>query len=172
MNKNNKQKQTNYQDYYFCRGHIFLKVWQTLVTLLFWFLYFIPIVVTIMTYLAYRTHGRYGHFFWHYLEGFTELNFLMVFLTFAFAVTAVFCISSSYIQYKRHHALIEKWPMFDIRANRKKHKRAEVFMTNRFGSAEERESQRYYVVRKEQNLTNNQLKKVINGDSEGNENGN
>ena len=75
---------------YFEHGHWGIKVRQTLVALICWLTLFTPIVITSATYLAYLTHGRHGHFFWHYTEGFQELNFLVIFLTFALGMIAVF----------------------------------------------------------------------------------
>lgn len=83
----------SYRDRYFMRGHWGTKIGQTIVTLLSWLVLIVPIMITVATYVAYRSHGRYGHFFWHYTEGFQELNFLMIFLTFALGVIAVFCFA-------------------------------------------------------------------------------
>lgn len=85
-----KKKHADYRDYYFERGHWGLKIWETLVAIFMWILMFIPCVITGMTYWAYRTGGRHGFYFWHYREGFQELDFLMIFLAFALGMIAVF----------------------------------------------------------------------------------
>lgn len=114
----------NYHDKYFERHHWLLKIWQTLIMLLGWVVLFIPIFITSATYLAYRTNGRHGHFFWHYKEGFQELNFLMVFLLFALGMISVFCLTMGYVQTQRMKGLTTKWPMFDITKSNLQQKRA------------------------------------------------
>lgn len=152
---------SNYRDQYFQRGHWLLKIRQTLVALLCWILLFIPILVTTATYWAYLTHGKRGHFFWHYAEGFQELNFLVVFLTFAVAMTAVFCLTVAYVQIQRSRGLVDKWPMYDLLKNQREGQAAEAFMADRFGDPATRHSAKHYTVHPEQNLANNQLKQVI-----------
>lgn len=167
--KNDSQQvsqHANYQDKFFEKGHVLLTIWQIIILILCWILFLIPCIVTSLTYWAHLTNGAHGYYFWHYSEGFRELNFLMIFLTFACGMIAVFCLTSAYIQAQRHRGLIEKWPMFDIQQNRREHQRAETFMTHRFGSESSRQATRYYVVSAEQNLSNNQLKKVIQGKEE------
>lgn len=154
----------SYRDRYFERGHWGMKIWQTLIMLLSWITLFIPIIITGATYMAYRTHGHHGYFFWHYTEGFQELNFLMIFLAFALGVTAVFCFAMGYIQIQRSRGLVEKWPMFDMSKNQWERHTAEEFMTQRFGDEAKRQSYQRYTVKPEQNLTKNQLKEVINSE--------
>lgn len=156
-------KNKSYRDKYFERGHWKLKIWQSLIMLLSWLVLITPIAITSATYLAYRSHGRHGHYFWHYAEGFQELNFLVVFLTFALGMIAVFCLTMGYIQTQRAHGLVNKWPMFDIKKNRWERAAAEKFMEKRFGYRQSREQRRYFTVKPEQNLGKNQLHDVING---------
>lgn len=153
----------NYHDKYFEHGHWLLKIRQTLLMLFSWVLFFLPILITGATYLAYRTHGRRGWAFWHYTEGIQELDFLLIFLTFADGVIAVFCLSLGFIQMIRTRGLTNNWPMFDFNQNARKARRAERVMTKRFGNKQFRQQQRYYSVRAEQNLQNNQLNKIVNG---------
>lgn len=163
---NHTNDQANYHDTYYAKGHLLTKIWQTLMLIISWIIFLIPCVVTTSTYVAYRTHGKFGFFFWHYQEGFRELNFLLIILTFALGMFAVFCLTTSYIQKQRHQGLVTKWPMFDISANRRGRERAEAFISQRFGDQKSRQQVRYYVVRPEQNLSNNQLKRVIAGKDE------
>lgn len=167
VNKNGQSnKHASYRDAYYEKGHWGLKIWQTILVILSWIVFSIPCYVTTMTYLAYLTDGRRGHYFWHYSEGFQELNFLVIFLTFAFGMIAVFCLTSSFIQTQRHKGLVEKWPMFNINENRRGYQRAEDFMTKRFGDEKKRQSVRYFVVTADKNLSKNQLKKVIHGEED------
>lgn len=154
----------SYRDRYFERGHWGSKVWQTVVVLFSWGVLIAPIVITGATYLAYRANGRHGHFFWHYAEGFRELNFLMIFLIFALGVIAVFCFAMGYIQLQRARGLVEKWPMFDMARNQWKRQAAERFMTARFGDETKRQSIRNYTVSSRQNLEKNQLKRIVDGE--------
>lgn len=155
---------TNYRDHFFEHGHWETKIRQILVALICWLLLFTPIIITRVTYLAYLTHGRRGHFFWYYSEGFQELNFLIVFLTFALGMIAVFCLTMGYVQSQRARGLVNKWPLFDITKNRKERETLERFMTARFGNEKHRQSQQNYTVKPEQNLTKNELKRVINNE--------
>ncbi|WP_283583256.1 ABC transporter permease [Limosilactobacillus difficilis] len=157
----------NYQDDYFEKGHWWLKIVQTVVMLLAWLAFFVPIIITGATYWAYRSHGRHGYDFWHYAEGFAELDFLMVFLTFAAGMIAVFCLAMSFIQWRRSKGLVNTWPMFNIIQNQQKSQRAEDFMQARFGSQAFRQRQRFYTVQPDQNLTKNQLKAIVNGRDQG-----
>jgi hypothetical protein len=162
----NNEESKNYHDAYFESGHIFLKIWQTIVMILGWLVFFAPCVITGATYLAHLTHGKYGHYFWHYSEGFDMINLTIVLLLFAVAMIAVFCVSISYVQYQRARGLVTKWPMYDIADNKKKRQRAEDFMTKRFGPAELRRNVKYYEVQPEQNLSKSTFKDVINGSEE------
>lgn len=160
----NKKDHHNYRDLYFEKGHWGIKIWQTIIVLCTWIILFIPIIVTISTYLAYKTHGQRGYFFWYYTEGFHELNFLLIFLTFVLGISAIFCFSMAYIQIKRSHGLVEKWPLFDIDKDQWERRNAERFMEKRFGSEIKRQSYRSYTVLAKQNLSKNQLKKIVNGE--------
>ncbi len=160
----NNKAHRSYRDRYFEKGHWGIKIRQTVIMLLSWVVLFIPIIITSATYLAYRTHGHHGHFFWYYAEGFQELNFLVIFLTFALGVTAVFCFTMGYIQIQRSRGLVEKWPMFDMSKNQWERRTAEKFMTNRFGDEAQRQAYRRYTVKPEQNLGKNQLKEIINSE--------
>lgn len=151
----------NYRDDFFERGHWWLKIRQVLVTLLCWVIFVIPCYITIKTYTAYLTNGRHGHFFWHYREGFQELDFLIIFLLFAMGMIAVFCLAIGFIQNQRRHGLVEKWPMIDLAENQRKIKASERFMAKRFGPPVKRHAVRHYVVKPEQNLEKNQLKTII-----------
>ncbi|MDU1505147.1 MAG: hypothetical protein E6907_02275 [Limosilactobacillus vaginalis] len=104
----NTSTRNNYRDHFFEHGHWGIKIRQILIALACWLILFTPIVITSATYLAYLTHGRHGHFFWHYAEGFQELNFLIIFLTFALGMIAVFCLAMGYIQFQRSRGLVDK----------------------------------------------------------------
>ncbi|MGN1272726.1 MAG: ABC transporter permease [Lactobacillus sp.] len=153
----------NYTDKYFEKGHIWLKIWQTFLMILGWIAFFSPCVITTMTYIAHLTHGRYGYYFWHYSEGFEEINFLLVILCFAVAMIAVFCIAIGYVQRKRADGLITKWPTYDIAQDKIKRQRIEDFITERFGPEEMRHEVRFYSVKPEQNLDKDVFKDVTNG---------
>lgn len=160
----NSKTHKSYRDRYFEKGHWGMKIWQTAIMLLSWVVLIVPIVITSATYLAYRSHGHRGHFFWYYSEGFQELNFLIIFLTFSLGIVAVFCFTMGYIQIQRSRGLVEKWPMFDMTKNQWERRTAEKFMEKRFGNEAKRQSLRNYSVAPEQNLSKNQLKKIINSE--------
>lgn len=159
-------KNQNYRDDYFARGHWGLKLRQTLVALLGWLLLFVPIVITGATLLAHQTNGRWGHFFWHYPEGFVTFDFLAVLLLFALAMTAVFCLTVAYVQLQRSRGLVDKWPLYDPDRSQGERQAAETFMTGRLGPANLRRTVRTFTVSPEQNLANNQLKQVVKGEAD------
>ncbi|WP_276754523.1 ABC transporter permease [Limosilactobacillus ingluviei] len=147
----------HYVDDYFARGHWGRTIWQTVWTLLAWLLFLVPGVITGAMALAALTKGRWGHYFWHYHEGFVELKFLVVFLPFMFGVMAVFCLSSAYLQNRRRQGLVEKWPMLNPLKRQRQQHYLEAKMALRFGPATQRHRARVYRVQPNQNLTNQQL---------------
>lgn len=151
----------NYHDQFYERGHWLLKVRQSLVVLLVWSLLAIPIIITGLTYWAYITDGRHGHYFWHYAEGFQELNFLMIFLLFALGITIVFCLTMAYVQTQRSNGLVDKWPLFDTSEEQADLEMAETFMDGRFGPAESRHNVDKYTVKAAQNLAKDELNQAI-----------
>lgn len=106
--KNNDKQEIAYQDDYFARRHWVRKIWQTLVALLCWLVLLTPCVITLGTYLAYVTDGRRGFFFWHYREGFGELDLLIVLLVIIGVVTAIFCLLVGAVQNRRRKRVLER----------------------------------------------------------------
>ncbi|KRL90154.1 hypothetical protein [Lactobacillus kalixensis] len=153
--------ENNYYDSYFEKGHIWLKIIQTIVMIFSWIVFFLPCIITTLTYIAHQTHGRYGYYFWHYSEGYDMINLLLVILLFAVAMIAVFCISFGYVQAQRARGLVTKWPMYNVKENMEKRQRIEDYMEARFGNIEYRHSVRNYTVKPEQNIAKDVFKNVI-----------
>lgn len=82
--------------------------------ILCWLALLVPCVVTIGTYLAYITDGRRGIYFWHYLEGFSELDLLIILLFIIGLAMAIFCLLVGGIQKRRRKRVLEKKPQYDI----------------------------------------------------------
>lgn len=156
-------EERNYYDSYFEEWHIWLKIKQTLVLIIGWIVFFLPCVITASTYVAYKTKGRYGHYFWHYSEGFDSINLLLVILSFSVAMIAVFCFSVGYVQIQRSRGLVTKWPMYNIKENKEKRLNIEAYMENCFGNLEFRHNVRYYSVAPEKNIDKSVFKDVIEG---------
>lgn len=166
MENENGQKVT-YQDDYFARQHWGRKLWQTLVAILCWLVLLVPCVVTIGTYLAYITDGRQGFYFWHYREGFSELDLLLILLFIIGLGMAVFCLLVGGIQNRRRKRVLEKTPQYDIQESNRQVDKAMQLAADRFGSRHFRHTVRYYVVKPEQNFTRDDLKNAIKHDGEG-----
>lgn len=162
MRKTNAESiQHSYQDAFFNHGNCRLKIRQIIITLVCWIIFLVPCWITLMTYWAHLSHGRHGHFFWRYPAGFQEIDFLIIILAFALGIIAVFCLAVGFIQNQRRHGLVEEWPMINLKENQRKMETANNFMARRFGPVKKRQQVRYYVVKPEQNLANNQLKEIV-----------
>lgn len=148
-------------DFYFERGHLLKKIWQTLVALFFWIIMLIPCVITIGSYIAYLTNGKKGFYFWHYLEGFRELNFLIILILFINSMVAVYCLTVAFVQNQRRKQLTEKWPMYDIQKSNKDRIVTEGLATVKFGPKRYRHHIKYCVIKSEQNFKKNELRKYV-----------
>lgn len=160
MKKNNKEetKQQLYTDQYFESGHIFLKIWQTIVAILGWLAAIIPIAITITSFWA-SFDSRIPHI-WAYHEGIHELLFIGIILVFAFSMTAIYSITMTLIKNRKRDRLVEQWPTFNPINQKKRKKVIDDFIDQRFGDQEFRENVRTYNVQPEQNLETHEIKKL------------
>lgn len=159
--KNDAGQEVTYQDDYFARRHWIRKIWQTLVAILCWLILLVPCVVTIGTYLAYITAGRRGFYFWHYREGFSELDLLIILLVIIGLATAIFCLLVGGIQNRRRKRVLEKAPTYDVQESDRQVVKAMQLAANRFGSRHSRHTVRYYAVKPEQNFSKDDIKDTI-----------
>lgn len=168
MKTNNENSRVPaYQDEYFARRHWGRKCWQTLVAILCWLVLLVPCVVTIGTYLAYITDGRRGCYFWHYQEGFSELDLMIILLVCIGVGMAIFCLLVGGIQNRRRKQVLEKAPMYDVQESDRQVDRAEQLATAHFGARPARYAARYYAVKPEQNFARDDLKNTIKHAREG-----
>lgn len=150
-----------HRDVFFEKGHLIKKMSQFFVALLCWILMLVPCVVTIDSYFAYLTRGKEGFYFWKYIEGFKELDFLTVLLLFIAGMVAVFCFTISFIQEQRRSHLTEKWPMFDVKQSNLHQRKANLLATRKFGPIAFRQNIPFCVIKSEQNFVKNELKRRI-----------
>lgn len=165
--KNEDGQASTYQDDYFARRHWGRKSWQTLVAILCWLVLLVPCVVTIGTYLAYITDGQRGYYFWHYREGFSELDLLIILLFCIGVGMAIFCLVVGGIQNRRRKRVLEKGPMYDVPASDRQVERAEQLAAAHFGPRHSQYNAHYYTVKPAQNFAKDDLKDTIKHDEEG-----
>lgn len=165
--KNNDKQEIAYQDDYFARRHWVRKIWQTLVALLCWLVLLTPCVITLGTYLAYVTDGRRGFFFWHYREGFGELDLLIVLLVIIGVVTAIFCLLVGAVQNRRRKRVLEKTPQYDQQESTRQVILARQLAVKHFGARHARHTVRYYEVKPAQNFTKDELRSAVQQRKEG-----
>ena len=135
--------------------------------ILCWLALLVPCVVTIGTYLAYITDGRRGIYFWHYLEGFSELDLLIILLFIIGLAMAIFCLLVGGIQNWRRKWVLEKKPQYDIQESNRQVVKAMQLAADRFGSRYFRHTVRYYLVKPEQNFSRDDIKDTIKQRGEG-----
>lgn len=154
-----KYSQQLYTDDYFAKGHLGLKLWQTLMALLGWLCVFIPIVITVISYIG----VRFGWVqpLWRYHEGIYEIQFIGVVLLFLAAVALIFTVSMTIIQVRKRDRLVEQWPTFDPISQKARETELDQFMNQRFGSPEFRQNCRNYRVEADQNLDTDQIHKLF-----------
>lgn len=154
-----KYSQQLYTDDYFAKGHLGLKLWQTLMALLGWLCVFIPIVITVISYIG----VRFGWVqpLWRYHEGIYEIQFIGVVLLFLAAVALIFTVSMTIIQVRKRDRLVEQWPTFDPISQKARETELDQFMNQRFGSPEFRQNCRNYQVEADQNLDTDQIHKLF-----------
>lgn len=156
--KDEKRRQQLYTDEYFEKGHILLKIWQTIVAIFGWLCVFIPLVITITSFWA-AYNPKIPHI-WSYDEGIFEIKFIAVILLFSFAMASLFAVSMTLIQNRRRDRLAEQWPTFNPINQKKRENELGKFMDERFGPKDFRENVRYYEVKPEQNLDTDQIKSI------------
>lgn len=153
-----KNRQQLYTDKYFESGHLWLKIWQTIVAIIGWIAVIVPIVITLTSFWA-SFDERVPHI-WSFREGIYEIKFIGIILLFAFVMTAIFSTGMTIIQNRKRDRVVEQWPTFNP-INQKKRKEAiDDFIDNRFGDQEFRENVRSYDVQPEQNLETHQIQQL------------
>lgn len=155
-----------FTDLFFEKGHYLLKIRQILCSIIGWIFFFVPTFITIANYLYFLSHGRIGWQLWKYTEGLEMIHSLMIILAFAVVMIFTFTVSMTLIQNNRRESFVEKWPTFDTVSSIERQKRASVFMSSRFGSAEFRQNVRYFDVTPDKNLGHNELARIINNEEE------
>jgi len=166
MSKNNstnkdadeKTGQQLYTDKYFESGHWFLKIWQTLISIISWLAVILPIIITITSFWA-SFDARVPHI-WSYHEGIFEIKFIGIILVFAFIMTAIFSVGMTIIQNRKRDRLVEQWPTFNPIGQKKRKQTIDTFIDQRFGDKEFRENVKTYDVQPEQNLDTDEFQKL------------
>lgn len=150
-----KKRQQLYTDKYFEKGHLWTKIWQTIVGIIGWLAVIIPILITVTSFWA-SFNPRIPHL-WSYHEGIFEIKFIGIILLFAWAMTTIFSIGMTIIQNRKRARVVEQWPTFNPINQKKRKQTIDDFIDNRFGNQEFRENVRTYDVQPEQNLETHQI---------------
>jgi len=156
--KKTDNKQQLYTDKYFEKGHLLLKIWQSIIAILGWIAVIIPVVITVTSFWA-SFNPKIPHL-WTYKEGIYEIQFIGVLLIFSFVMSAIFSVSMTLIQNRKRDRLVEQWPTFNPINQNKREKTISTFIDKRFGSKEFRENVKTYDVQPEQNLDTDQFQKL------------
>ncbi|MFC6293906.1 hypothetical protein ACFQH1_01475 [Lactiplantibacillus daoliensis] len=142
-------------DNYFDKGHLWTKVWQTVMAIVFWICVAIPVYWTISSTLLINNQ-RFLHA-WRYEEGRTLFYFFDRFFIIAFIILAVIVIISTIHNNHRVKQHVEKAIQYDEPKMLARKQHLEAFYTARFGNKEFRENVRSYHVKPEQNLAVNEI---------------
>lgn len=153
-----KNRQQLYTDEYFEKGHILLKIRQTLIALVGWLAVIIPIVITVTSFWA-SFDDRIPHL-WSFHEGIYEIKFIGIVLIFCWVMTLVFSIGMTIIQNRKRNRVVEQWPTFNPINQKKRKQTIDDFIDHRFGDQEFRENVRSYDVQPEQNLKTHEIQKL------------
>lgn len=159
MSKKKVTKYALYTDQYFEKGHWSLKIKETLLTSLAWLGVIIPVAATLLTIFAPQVLGLSQQ--WSREQGVFQLKFMGIILVFAFVMVAIFTVALTIIQNRKRQRLVEQWPTYNPINQVKRQEYLEEFMTERFGSIEERHQTKFYRVTPEQNLDTDQLQQIL-----------
>ncbi len=153
MNTSEKDKimEKYVHDAYFEKGHIWLKIWQTLLTIVGWLFVIVPIYWT----LSATVFVKKGFMkqIWSYQEGkdlFYSFGrfFIIAFIVLAI-ITILFTLHNNY--YTKHH--VKKHTIYDEDRMLARRNAIKGFYTKEFGDPETRRNEtRFYSVNPQQNL--------------------
>lgn len=157
-------KNQNYEDDFFSKGNLVIKVKQSLIALFGWITVLIPMLILGM---ILKRHGL--KIFGIYVD-FKDLvifgEFLLIILIFTFVVIGAFSISMAIIQHERSRHYLDKWPNFNPIERQVVIDKLNEFATSKYGDEEFRENVRTFVVPKELNIEDGKLQNLIKEDKE------
>ncbi|WP_334329204.1 hypothetical protein [Companilactobacillus sp. HBUAS59699] len=153
-----KNRQQLYTDEYFEKGHLLLKIRQTIIAIIGWLAVIIPIVITVTSFWA-SFDPKIPHL-WSFKEGIYEIKFIGIILVFAWVMTMIFSIGMTIIQNRKRDRVVEQWPTFNPINQKMRKETIDNFIDKRFGDQEFRENVRSYDVQPEQNLETHQIQKL------------
>lgn len=146
------------KDAFFEKGHLFLKIRQSIIAILAWLGVLLPFVWLALPFISKDNAAKY-HFF-SYQEELRTLRFLVIFLTIAFIFIAIFYFGLTMLNNHRFKKAISKDVVSDTEELSTRKAVLDEAYTLRFGEAEERHTVRYYSVPEEKNLDKDFVKKL------------
>ncbi|MFT8424742.1 MAG: hypothetical protein ABF630_04615 [Liquorilactobacillus sp.] len=153
----------NYDDLFFEKGHLGLKIWQTLVAIFSWAFVIIPVIITGFSFSVTRWELNSKLNFWKYDFEFQTFKIIFELLVFFTIIGVIFTITSTIVQNNRREALSEKWTLFDSMEDLRRQERFEAYANRKFGSKKYRESISFYSLKEEDNLADDEIFNVVKG---------
>ncbi|MFB9770637.1 hypothetical protein [Lactiplantibacillus modestisalitolerans] len=140
-------------DKYFAKGHLWTKIWQSLVAIIGWICVAVPVYWTISSTLL-ATNQRVLHA-WKYEEGKTLFYFFDRFFIIAFIIIAIIVVASTIHNNHRVKQHVSKEVQYDEDQLEIRTRRLDDYYTHRFGQASFRKHVKHYTVDPEQNIPTN-----------------
>lgn len=146
-------------DAYFRKGCSALKIRQTLLTVFIWLLVLVPfiwlMVPLILPGIARRLSLRI------YFEEIMMLEYLALFLGSAFLFLTLLFVALTLRNNRRFKYLLQKRTIHDEEGLQYRKELIELFYEQRFGSKEDRQSLKYYVVSPDKNIAETEIQELF-----------
>ncbi|MGM0238798.1 cell division protein [Enterococcus sp. AZ103] len=152
MKKNTREDVASFlvKDKFFEKGHLGLKIFQTVIGSIGWLGVFLPFVWIFTPILFPKLN--ISQYFHSYSEEIRSLMFLVLFLAVAFVIILITYVALTLWNNHRFGGLLRKENTFDEERLNKRRNLLNNCYTDRFGDKDFRHTVKYYAVKEEQNL--------------------
>lgn len=154
-----KKQETVYEDKFFEKGHLWLKLRTIILTILAWLGVIIPIYWTLTSTLL-RNHVKVKAV-WSYQEGIDTYFFLLKAFVFFFIGATVFTVIMTLRSNREIKENYSKNFTYDFDDMLKKRHELDDFYTARFGPSDKRINTKTYSVPEEKNISKAELQAVF-----------
>ncbi|MFZ8765732.1 cell division protein [Enterococcus asini] len=145
-------------DDYFSKDSWWLKIRQSLIAILAWFLVILPFIWLTLPFLQKKVAEVI--YFRTYTEELTMFHFLLIFLGCSFLVIVVASIILTWQNNRRFRQLLQKEKVYNEERLEKRREIVMGFYQERFGEQAFRTKVRFYSVKEEQNLATDTIKEL------------
>lgn len=145
-------------DPYYEKGHLGIKIFQTIVAIIGWVLVVLPFIWVLSPIFLGNIAKRFNLF--TYVEELQTLKFLLIFLTIAFFSILILFVSLTIWNNYRFGHLLQKKAMYNTERVEKRRQLLDTDFEKRFGPRAEREAVCYYLVKEEQNLDTHYIREL------------